>query len=198
MKIEQRFCSVGIRSADDAPGSIVGLASVYYRDGDKGTEYSPYPGVAERVAPGAYDAILEDRSHEVVALVNHDPNLVIGRRSAGTLHLFGTSEGLAYKISPPDTTVTADLRANLEAGNITGSSIGFLPASDGLEYSREGDVQVRTITKVGFLRDVGPVTIPAFGATEAMQRSLETAFEEHEHAQRRTVYFSMAERILRN
>ncbi|MNU94910.1 Caudovirus prohead protease [compost metagenome] len=126
----------------------------------------------EEIAPGAFDDVLGD---DVRALFNHDPNFVLGRTRSNTLRLEIDSRGLAYTIDPPDTQTVRDLVLTpLQRGDVTGSSFGFRVAPDGDEWRREGEIIVRTIHKLAELRDVSPVTYPAYGDSHAAQRSLDS------------------------
>ena len=126
----------------------------------------------EEIAPGAFDDVMGD---DVRALFNHDPNFVLGRTRSNTLRLEIDSRGLAYTIDPPETQTVRDLVLTpLKRGDVTGSSFGFRVAPDGDEWRREGEIIVRTIHKLAELRDVSPVTYPAYGDSHAAQRSLES------------------------
>lgn len=149
--------------------TLVGYAAVFYREGDESTEYRPFSGMVERVMPGAFRNVIS-QGDEVLGLVNHDMAQVLGRRSAGTLTIDEDKIGLRYKLTLADTTLARDTAANVRHGNFGGSSIGFRAAEDGIKRtSDDGDV-VRTITDVATLRDVGPVTEPAFRGTSVMAR----------------------------
>lgn len=126
----------------------------------------------EEIAPGAFDDVMGD---DVRALFNHDPNFVLGRTRSNTLRLEIDSRGLAYTIDPPDTQTVRDLVLTpLQRGDVTGSSFGFRVAADGDEWRREGEIIVRTIHRLAELRDVSPVTYPAYGDSHAAQRSLDS------------------------
>lgn len=126
----------------------------------------------EEIAPGAFDDVMGD---DVRALFNHDPNFVLGRTRSNTLRLEIDSRGLAYTIDPPDTQTVRDLVLTpLQRGDVTGSSFGFRVAPDGDEWRREGEIIVRTIHRLAELRDVSPVTYPAYGDSHAAQRSLDS------------------------
>lgn len=125
----------------------------------------------EEIAPGAFDDVLND---DVRALFNHDPNFVLGRTKSGTLKLELDSRGLSYTINPPDTQMVRDMvLAPLARGDVSGSSFAFRVADDGDEWRKEGDFVVRTIHRIAALRDVSPVTYPAYDDAHAAKRSLD-------------------------
>jgi len=141
---------------------IVGVAAVFYKPSDPGSEYWLYPDMVERIKPGAFDrAVKED---DVRALVNHLPSLILGRNKAKTLRLFVDSVGLRYEIGPPDTQAARDVLESLKRGDVDGSSFSFRDKK--VVYSKEtrvnGDViYVRELHDV-ILFDVGPVAFPAY------------------------------------
>ena len=170
MTIERRNCAAAeVRIEGEGEGrKIVGYAAVYYRADDPGTEYTLWGDNVERIMPGAFDrAIGED---DTVGLFNHDSNLVLGRRTAGTMRLTVDDRGLRYEIDPPDTQVGRDVVASLSRGDVNGSSFGF--RIDHEEWISEGDgvSNVRLIRGVE-LFDVGPVTFPAYTSTAAGMRA---------------------------
>lgn len=118
------------------------------------------PGGYERLAPTAFDAVLDRSDTDVVALVEHDPGRLLGRQSAGTLRLKVDDEGLGFEVDLPDTSYARDVRALVARGDLTGASFGFVPGED--TWTTERGVQVRTHTAVKMLRDVSPVTFPAY------------------------------------
>jgi HK97 family phage prohead protease len=125
-------------------------------------------GFVERIAPGAFTRTLDHQ--DVRALFNHDPNALLGRMSSGTLRLTEDGTGLAYEIDLPDTTTGRDVATMLERGDLNGSSIGFKVVEQETGMT-EQDFPLRTLTQVA-LRDVGPVTFPAYVDTDAALRSL--------------------------
>src|SRR5262245_26955397 len=72
--------------------TLVGYGAVFF-NGDPGTEYRLSKNVIERVSPRAFDDTLNSGS-DVIACFNHDPNYLLGRRSAGTLSLSTDATGL--------------------------------------------------------------------------------------------------------
>ena len=115
-------------------------------------------GFVERIAFGAFTKTIQEA--DIRALFNHDSSLVLGRNRSGTLRLEEDSVGLAYEIDLPDTQVGRDVAAMLERGDVSGSSFGFGVISDEWGETDSG-FPLRTLTQVA-LRDVGPVTFPAY------------------------------------
>lgn len=153
-----------LREESEKSPVIAGYASVFY-DGTPDTEYELWSGLRERIMPGAFDrAIRED---DVRALMNHDPDNLLGRTATGTLRLLVDKRGLYYEIDPPATSYGADLMAILRRGDISGSSFSFRVTGE--EWKRDGDEDIIEITGVA-LYDVGPVTFPAYEATTAEAR----------------------------
>jgi len=125
-------------------------------------------GFVERIAPGTFAKTLQEA--DVRALFNHDPNLLLGRNKVGTLTLAEDSTGLAYEVELPDTSVGRDLAVLLERGDVSGSSFGFRTITDEWAETDSGFPE-RTLTSVA-LRDVGPVTFPAYVDADSAIRSL--------------------------
>lgn len=165
--------AIEIRQADEDGGStITGYAAVYYREGDESTEYKLRNGVVERIQPGAFNDVLEERQ-DVLALFNHDTNVLLGRTSAGTLRLEADEIGLRYEIDLPDTAAGRDVATSVKRGDLTGSSFGFRSPQSRMAWDRAGGLAVRSISKFGSVRDIGPVTQPAYKGTTAGLRSSE-------------------------
>jgi len=125
----------------------------------------------EIIAPGAFDEVL---AQDVRGLFNHDPNYLLGRTVSGTLRLSVDQRGLAYEIDTPNTQTIRDLVVEpLKRGDMSGSSFAMRVAPGGDTWHEEDGVIVRTIYKIAELRDVGPVSFPAYPDSSAAQRSLD-------------------------
>lgn len=168
MDIERRFAEIPVallRSEDkeEPKNKIEGYAAVFEsRSADLG-------GFTEIIHKKAFDAVI---GHDVRGLINHDPSKLIGRTSSGTMQLSVDERGLKYVIDLPDTQEARDLRHLMERGDIDGSSFGFVPDEDEWELDDESGAITRHIKSIRSLLDVGPVTYPAYNATEATMRSL--------------------------
>ena len=128
-------------------------------------------GFVERIAHGAFAKTIQEA--DIRALFNHDPNKVLGRNRSGTLRLEEDTSGLAYEIDLPDTMVGRDLATLLERGDVSGSSFGFRAITDEWGETDSG-FPLRTLTQAA-LRDVGPVTFPAYTDASSSLRSLAEA-----------------------
>ena len=133
-------------------------------------------GFREQVAPGAFkNTIAKD---DIRALFNHDPNYVLGRTKNGTLKLTEDDKGLAIEIEPPDTQWARDLQESIRRGDISQMSFGFIALKD--EWKEEkGKTPVRTLIE-NWLRDVSPVTFPAYPQTSVKVRDYLSALSESE------------------
>lgn len=129
----------------------------------------------EVIAPGAFDDVLND---DVRALFNHESSMILARskNGEGSLRIGVDEIGLFYEFEMPDTQVGRDLSTSILRGDVDQSSFGFQIAPDGdtWEETRVGDKSIikRTITKVGRLLDVSPVTFPAYPDASVAIRSL--------------------------
>ncbi len=127
----------------------------------------------EKISPGAFRNAL--KISDPRALQNHDPNLILGRMSAGTLTVKEDEEGLRYEIFPPDTSYAADLMASIERGDVRESSFAMIVSKE--EWDDSGELSIRTILEVEELFDVSPVTYPAYPSSSVGLRSHEAAEE---------------------
>jgi HK97 family phage prohead protease len=151
-----------VESRADGRAAIVGYAAVYNRLSlDLG-------GFREMIVPGAFDRILgrERGRQDVVALFNHDSNIVLGRASSGTLELSSDDKGLRYVVTPPVS--RADVVELIQRRDVKGSSFAFTVDRSGESFTTdEKGGAVRQIREVSGLYDVGPVLVPAYPATSA-------------------------------
>jgi uncharacterized protein len=130
-------------------------------------------GFREVIRPGTFRRAISE-GQDVRALVNHDPNLLLGRTASGTLRLAEDKKGLRYEIDMPDISYARDAVVSLERRDMTGSSFAFSIAEGGDNWRNEGDQVIRELLDAD-LFDVSVVTYPAYPATtsEATRRSLE-------------------------
>jgi HK97 family phage prohead protease len=152
--------SVEIRQVNGENPTIAGVACVF----DQPTDMGWY---IEKVAKGAFDGA--DMS-DVVALFNHEEEELLSRTTgkADDLNIAVTSKGLEYKFLAKNE-CSMEVAENISLGFIRGSSFAFSCTGEEWEYEvMQLDGQrkdVRTITKIGKLYDVSPVTHPAYQQT---------------------------------
>ena len=128
----------------------------------------------ERIAPGAFDEAVRaamDGSHEVYALLNHDPNIVIASTTDRSLRLSVDGTGLFAQMTPMDTQTIRDLVVQpVREGKLRKMSFGFNVA-DEHDEKRDGK-PIRVIDKIGRLFDVSVVTFPAYPQTDVQANGL--------------------------
>ncbi len=131
----------------------------------------------EIIRPGAFDRILNRQrgKQDVVALLNHDSNLILGRTSSGTLELSSDEKGLKYTVTPPDTAVGRDTLELVRRRDLRGSSFAFAVDAKGENWSSDDRGAIREIRDVSMLADVSVVLTPAYPASSVAvaQRSYE-------------------------
>ena len=163
---EMRYCPMAELRITEENGKplIVGYAAVF----DSLSE--PILGsFREKIAKGAFAKYLATGA-DVRGLFHHEPTMILGRRSAGTLRVKEDDTGLYTEIFPPDTQLGRDIVASIKRGDITGQSFSFLATVDQWEQ-RDGE-QIRTLIEASVF-DVGPTAFPAYLDTTVAVRSLE-------------------------
>ncbi len=148
--------TIEVREADGDEMILEGYASVFNSETDLGA-------FREVIKPGAFDGVMDN---DVRALINHDPNLVLGRTTNGTLELSVDERGLKYKVKLGNQTFARDFYESVKRGDISQSSFAFTID----EQSWNEERTVRSIDKVRTLLDVSPVTYPAYSAATVQAR----------------------------
>lgn len=168
MEIERRTINVTLREmSKNGQKTMTGLAARF------NSMSEDLGGFREQIAPGAFkSAIME--GCDVRALFNHEPNMILGRTTAGTLRLAETDEGLSFEVDMPDTQCARDLMTSMKRGDINQCSFGFNVDDGGDTWQKDAAAQwTRTIHVVSRLYDVSAVTYPAYQETSCAMRSLE-------------------------
>jgi HK97 family phage prohead protease len=123
-------------------------------------------GFREQIRPGAFTESLAS-SIDVFALVDHEDDKVLGRRSTGSLEISDTKEGLSVEIFPPETSFAQDLIVLIQAGEVGGMSIGFTTEAD--RWDMLGGETIRTLLQVN-LFDISVCFQPAYPDTRVAVR----------------------------
>ena len=124
-------------------------------------------GFMEVIRAGAFTELLRSNP-DVRALINHDPNLLLGRTKAATLTLREDRIGLAISCDIPATYFGRSLIASMERGDLTQMSFAFVAGAD--KWSTRGTGLLREVLRVDGLYDVSPVVFPAYDAADAALR----------------------------
>lgn len=161
-----------VRDAESGSGKMaVGYAFRY------GVESENLGGFVERIAPGAASKTIKEQ--DIRGLFNHNPDHLIGRMGAGTLRFEDTNEGLRYFDDLPDTSLGRDLAALLTRRDVYGSSFSFrIVGRDGAAWLKTDRGYPLREVRAMQMRDVGPVTFPAYSKSDVVVRSLEATLEE--------------------
>ena len=155
--LERRDFKGGCEIRSNAAGKpvIAGYASVF------NSRSHNLGGFIEQVDPRAFDKTI--READVRAMGNHDVNWLLGRTANGTLRLSTDTSGLHYEVdvntNDPD---GQRALAKVERGDWDGSSFGFRTIKD--DWKLGATPRERRLLEVE-LRDVGPVTFPAYPET---------------------------------
>lgn len=151
---------------DSADGmTFTGYASVFNSPSED------LGGFIEYVAPGAFKRSLQARN-EIKLLWNHDTNEPLASVRGGSLQLVEDSRGLMVTAQLPNTTRGRDVAELIRAKVIDSMSFGFNVIKD--SWSKDG--QTRTLESVR-LHEVSIVTFPAYQATTAQVRSVESSID---------------------
>jgi HK97 family phage prohead protease len=177
----------GPRSESKEPEVRVNSTEIEVRAEGDGMTFSGYAsvfdspsedlgGFIEYVAPGAFKRSLQARN-EIKLLWNHDTNEPLASVRGGSLQLVEDSRGLKVTAKLPNTTRGRDVAELLRSKVIDSMSFGFNVIKD--SWSNNGSV--RTLESVR-LSEVSVVTFPAYSATTATVRSMQTTIDADELA----------------
>jgi uncharacterized protein len=168
-------CELTLEARANGTQVLTGYAAVYNRLSlplrEGGSAFR------EVIRPGAFDRILTRQrgKQDVVALLNHDSNMILGRTSSGTLELSSDDKGLRYTVTPPDTQVGRDTLELVRRRDLRGSSFAFAVDEKGQHWTSDEQGSLREIRDVSMLADVSVVLTPAYPASSVAvaQRSYE-------------------------
>lgn len=133
-------------------------------------------GFIERVTPAALRRTLAS-GQDVRALLDHNPERLLGRTAAGTLQLKADARGLAFSLELPATSYANDVLALVRRGDVRGMSFGFFTRKDAWDYAAKParrdllDIDVREIS----ITSIPAYTDTSVGASGQRGRSLDMA-----------------------
>ena len=168
--LDRRVVQVELRATDaDNTRTLEGYAVVF------GAMSEDLGGFREIIEPNAFaEALVE--APDVRALFNHNPSMVLGRTTNGTLKLAEDSHGLRMAVTLPDTSYARDVYTLVERGDVSQMSFAFRTRKGGETWTTEEGQRLRRLRSLT-LYDVSIVTYPAYEATTVAARTLELARE---------------------
>lgn len=163
---------VETREGDEAP-VIQGYAALF------DVETVIYGLFRESIAPGAFKKSIES-GRRIVSLFNHNPDVVLGSTSSGTMKLREDSKGLWIEVEAPNTQTGRDVVESIRRGDVEGQSFMFQIRKQEWTFATDSsEMDVRRITEIE-LYEAGPVLFPAYEDTSVAVRS--TAEEQYRAA----------------
>lgn len=117
--IERRGAAAGVSASGR---TLSGYAASY-------NDPTAIGGFTERIAPGAFTKSLAS-GRDVLALLDHRPDVLLGRTRSGSLKLSEDAKGLRFELSLPDTAAARDVIALAERGDLGGMSFGFVATDE--------------------------------------------------------------------
>ncbi len=115
-------------------------------------------------------------------LWNHNCDLVLGRRSAGTLKLIGDDIGLRFDAELPNNSWGDFAYEAIQRRDIDGVSFAFNAVKQEWDESDPENI-IRTVCQAQ-LFEISPCTFPAYPQTTIATRSIEDAYLEYRELQK--------------
>lgn len=151
-------------------GALFNTQSRYITEKINGETVSFY----ERILPEAFnDADMQ----EVIYTIDHSPDKLLARKSAGNFEVQITERGLMGVATIPDetnsTTIQNDTVKNINQGNYKENSFAFRVAKDGDKWERKEGILYRTISRISKVVDLSTVIMGAYANSMLFVRSLD-------------------------
>ena len=134
----------------------------------------------EKFQKGAFDDSI--KSDDQRMLWNHNCDLVLGRRSAGTLKLVSDDTGLRFDAVLPENCWGDFAYEAIQRRDIDGVSFAFNAVVQEWDESDPENI-IRTVCQAQ-LFEISPCTFPAYPQTTIATRSIEDAYMEYRELQK--------------
>ena len=167
-KVEARAAEPMDGETEEPPMTISGYAAVFNQPADFGW-------YEEVIAPSAFEGC--DMT-DVVALFNHDANMVLSRTNGDAttgLSLMVDSVGLKYEFKALNE-CAEHVAENVKLGFVNKSSYAYYVENavwDIFKDAQGNEKERRTILKISKVQDVSPVTFPAYNSTSVEARNFD-------------------------
>jgi uncharacterized protein len=168
MITERRF--VSFRSAAVKGRTLTGYAAVF--NSPSSPMASKKLGFVEILKPGCFARAIAEKQ-DVRFLVNHNPDLIVGRTASGTLKLAEDARGLKFSLDVAPTSTGDDLLALVSRQDMNQCSFSFV--AKGQQWDKSKSVPVRSITDCDLL-DCSAVTYPVYDSTTIEQNDMDDPF----------------------
>jgi hypothetical protein len=124
-------------------------------------------GFRERILPGAFDAVLNRQRgrQDLVSYFNHNPDVMLGRESSGTLKVWSDDKGVGFEVVPP--TTRADILELVQRRDVKGASFTFSVEKGGEGFTTDENGRAIREIRAANLYELGPVVQPAYPSTSA-------------------------------
>lgn len=166
MDIERRDWEFGseddglvVESRADGRSVIRGYAVVYNRlSVDLG-------GFRERILPGAFDGVFNRQRGraDLVSYYNHNPDILLGRESSGTLKVWTDEKGVGFEVTPPAS--RADILELVARRDVKGASFTFSIEKNGEAFTTDENGRAIREVRAATIYELGPVVQPAYPST---------------------------------
>jgi Escherichia/Staphylococcus phage prohead protease len=134
-------------------------------------------GFREELKPGCFTRSLQS-DRDIKVLLNHDPNMILGRKKNGSLTISEDARGLKFRCNIANTSVGRDVYRLIQRNDLSDCSFAFsVDGDDGEQWSECDDeetnsrVGLRTISRAK-LYDVSFVGSPAYPSTSVTASSM--------------------------
>ncbi|MCW0484663.1 HK97 family phage prohead protease [Gaoshiqia sediminis] len=132
----------------------------------------------EIIKPGAFDEVLQKEDLNVKAVVDHNPEKLLGRTKSGTLLLSVDDKGLKYSILMGNTQLHKDTLEMVERGDLYESSFIFSIKPGDSTFTRdENGNLLHIVNKISGLYDVTLATDGAYANTDVSIRKAISDYE---------------------
>ena len=152
--IERRGAAIGVKASGR---TLSGYAATF-------NDPTAIGGFTERIAPGAFARSLAS-GRDVLALLDHRADVLLGRTRSGSLKLSEDAKGLRFELSVPNTQAGRDVIALAERGDLGGMSFGFM-ATDEAWDGNTRELRAVELHEVSIVQ-----SWPAYQSTEVNLRS---------------------------
>lgn len=122
-------------------------------------------GFRERIMPGAFDGVFNRQRGraDLVSYYNHNPDILLGRESSGTLKVGSDEKGVWFEVYPPAS--RADILELVARRDVRGASFTFSIEKGGEAFTTDENGRAIREVRAATIYELGPVVQPAYPST---------------------------------